>query len=147
MARAIADWVAAHSHIQITGGTRLSYPSVTIWPTPAAAHGGAVCCRCTAARAGEHPVLEIRIGQMCRTPPYHHPGTCDRLIADLRALGIPRLDTGPALTSKRPDIPFGQLADGCIDRLLATVDGWIDDVGAHAADPDDPEDQPGGPPG
>lgn len=39
------------------------------------------------------------------------------LTADLRALGIPRLDAQDALTGKRPEIPLDELTSGRAERL------------------------------
>src|SRR5215475_13656904 len=59
-----------------------------------------------------------------------------RLAADLRALGIPRLDGEQNLMNKRPNIPLDQLTNGRAERLLAIVDSWLRDVRAHAAEPE-----------
>lgn len=85
-------------------------------------------------------MLEIRVKRMCRTPPYNRGQTRDHLTAELRALQIPRLDTEPTLATKRPNIPLDELTGERIERLLALVDRWINDVRAHAGEPetDDP---------
>jgi hypothetical protein len=38
-----------------------------------------------------HPSLEIYVKNLLRVPPYDHKEAADRFLADLRALGIPRL--------------------------------------------------------
>ena len=73
---------------------------------------------------------------MCSTPPYIRAEDQEHLTANLRALGVPRLDDEPALTGKRPNIPLDQLTSGRIEGLLSVVDQWIGDVRAHAADPE-----------
>ena len=55
---------------------------------------------------------------------------------NLRALGIPRLDAEEALIDKRPNIPLNELTNGRVERLLALVDRWIEDVRAHATEPE-----------
>jgi hypothetical protein len=82
------------------------------------------------------PMLEIRVKRMCRTPPYNRNETRARLMADLRALGIPRLEAEDALTDKRPNIPLNELTSGRVEQLLSVVDRWIDDVRAHAGEPE-----------
>lgn len=77
-----------------------------------------------------------RVKRMCRTPPYNRVENRRRLIADLHALGIPRLDAEADLANKRPNIPLDELADGCAGRLLALIDRWIDDIRLHAAEPE-----------
>jgi hypothetical protein len=89
---------------------------------------------------GEDPMLEVRVKRMCRTPPYRNPDARARLVAGLKALGIPRLDTEDALTDKRPNIPLGQLTAGRAERLLSLVDRWINDIRAHATEAE-PTDQ------
>jgi hypothetical protein len=73
---------------------------------------------------------------MCRTPPYNRHETRARLVADLQALGVPRLETEDALTDKRPNIPLNELTGGRAERLLSLTDRWIEDVRAHAAEPE-----------
>lgn len=73
---------------------------------------------------------------MCRTPPYNRTENQARLITDLQALRIPRLDAEPDLAAKRPNIPLDELGGGRIERLLALIDRWIDDIRVHAADPE-----------
>ena len=77
-------------------------------------------------------MLEIRVNQMCSTPPYLRQETRARLTADLHTLGIPRLDAEQALADKRPNIPLDQLTSGRAERLLGLMEGWLRDVRAHA---------------
>jgi hypothetical protein len=81
-------------------------------------------------------MLEIRVNEMCSTPPYLRADARMRLTADLHALGIPRLDDEQNLVDKRPNIPLNQLTNGRPERLLAIVDNWLRDVQAHAAEPE-----------
>lgn len=37
---------------------------------------------------------------------------------------------------KRPNTPLSELTGGRVDRLLIVVDRWIDDIRAHAAEPE-----------
>jgi hypothetical protein len=148
VAKAVIDWAAGHAHIRITGGTGLSYPSITM-----SADSGRSRSRFRGVLslygnpAGEHPALEIRVKRMCRTPPYNRADNRERLIADLRALGIPRLDTDPDLAGKRPNIPLDELTGGRAGKLLAVIDHWIEDIRMHGAEPetaDETQDQSNG---
>jgi hypothetical protein len=135
VAAAVTGWAAAHRYVQVTGGTGVSYPSITM-----SADTGRASSRYRGVLSlygspeGERPFLEIRVKLMCSTPPYLCAGDRERLMKDLRALGIPRLDDEPALASKRPNIPLDQLTGGRIQALLSLVDQWISDVRAHAGD-------------
>jgi len=71
-------------------------------------------------------MLEVRIGQMCSMPPYDRDEARVQLVADLRALGVPRLDAEDILTAIRPNIPLAQLTSGRLERLLALVDPSIE---------------------
>lgn len=75
-----------------------------------------------AAENGGGPMLELRMEQICRMPPYDHDEARTQLIDDLRALGIPRLDAEDIPTAIRPNIPLDQLTSGRLERLLALVD-------------------------
>lgn len=136
-AQAVISWASTHPHIQITGGTGASYPSVTM-----SADSGRSRSRFRGVLSlygspgGERPALEIRVKRMCRTPPYNRIETRRHLIAELRALGIPRLDAEADLAGKRPNIPLDELADGRAGHLLALVDRWIDDIRSHAGEPE-----------
>jgi hypothetical protein len=136
-AQAIIDWATAHPHIRITGGTGLSYPSVTM-----SADSGRSRSRFRGVLSlygspgGEPSFLEIRVKRMCRTPPYNRTENRARLIADLQALRIPRLDAEPDLAAKRPNIPLDELRGVPIEGLLTLIDRWIDDIRVHAAEPE-----------
>jgi hypothetical protein len=56
----------------------------------------------------------------------------ERLIAQLRTLGIPHLEADPALASRRPNIPLDQLTGGRVQQLLSLIDQWITDIRAHS---------------
>jgi hypothetical protein len=137
VAPAVRDWAENHPYIQVTGGVGVSYPSITM-----SADSGRTRSRYRGvlslygSASGESPMLEIRIKRMCRTPPYNRTETRARLVADLKALGIPRLDAEEALADKRPNIPLNELSGGRAGRLLSLVDRWIDDIRAHAGEPE-----------
>jgi hypothetical protein len=137
VAGAVCDWAAAHPYIQITGGTGVTYPSVTM-----SADSGRSTSRLRGVLSlagsphGGTPVLEIRVKRMCRTPPYDRDETRARLTADLQALGIPRLDAENVLIDKRPNIPLNELTSGRLERILSLIDRWIEDVRAHAGEPE-----------
>jgi hypothetical protein len=137
VAGAVCDWAIANPHVRTTGGTGVSYPSLT-----AAADSGRSTSRWRGVLSlygypgGGHPMLEIRVKHMCRTPPYNRADDRARLTADLRALGVPRLEAEVALTDKRPNIPLDELTSGRVERLLSIVDRWIEDVRAHAGEPE-----------
>lgn len=107
VAQAVISWATAHPHIRVTGGTGVSYPSITM-----SADSGRSRSRFRGVLSlygspgGERPTLEIRIKRMCRTPPYNRAQTRERLTAQPRGLHIPRLDTEPDLAGKRPNIPL-----------------------------------------
>jgi hypothetical protein len=137
VAGTVCNWAVANPHIKVVGGTGLSYPSITL-----SADSGRGTSRFRGVLSlygspqGERPMLEIRVKRMCRTPPYNRTEARARLTADLRALGIPRLDTEVALADKRPNIPLDELAAGRAERLLSLVEQWLEDVRAHAGEPE-----------
>jgi hypothetical protein len=57
------------------------------------------------------------------------------LTAQLRALGIPHLESDPALASRRANVPLNRLTGGRVQQLLSLIDQWIIDIQAHAAEP------------
>jgi hypothetical protein len=107
-----------------------------LWAHQPLSRGVAGAVALSGSPQGESSMLEIRIKRMCRTPPYRRAETRERLLADLKSLGIPRLDTEETLADKRPNIPLGQLAGGRAEHLLSLVDRWIDDIRAHATEPE-----------
>jgi len=136
VASVVHGWAQQHPHVEISGGTEVSYPSILMSADSGreqSRYRGVLVLYASPPR--ETPGLEIRIKRMCRTP-HTAPRAYVRLVADLQGWGIPRLDTEDALTGKRPNIPLGQLTDGRAGRLLALVDQWIDDIRAHAAEPE-----------
>jgi hypothetical protein len=134
-ASAILDWAAAHPHVQVTGGTGHSYPSITMAvDTGRSRDRFRSVLSVYASPRGERPMLEIRIKRMCRTPPYNQAAIQARLTTDLRNLGIPRLEAEHDLTAKRPNVPLEDLAIGQVQRLLSLVDLWIEDVRARAGE-------------
>lgn len=140
IARAVIDWANAHPHVRIVGGTGPTYPSVTM-----SADSGRTRSRYRGVLSlygspgGERPLLELRVRRMCRTPPYNRTDTQARLISDLRALRVPRLETEPDLPGKRPNVPLDELRGDRLHRLLDVVDRWIDDIRVHAAEPETTE--------
>ena len=66
--------------------------------------------------ADERPALEIRLRQMCSTPPHDRAEDQARLIGGLREIGIPRLVSDTALAGTRPKIPLDQLTGGRAGR-------------------------------
>jgi len=83
---------------------------------------------------GGPATLEIRAGQMCRTPPFHQHEHQARLLADLHSLGIPRIDAEHDLAAKRPNIPLAQLTGGNAESLLSLIDRWVTEVQRHATE-------------
>lgn len=141
VATAVRAWAAAHPYIQVTGGTGRSYPSVTM----SADTGRQTSRFCSVLSLygtpdSGSPMLEIRVKRMCMTPPYDHAETRARMTAELRALGIPRLESEVALADKRPNIPLGELTGGRVERLLTLVDQWVKTVRAHAGEPEAADD-------
>lgn len=55
-------------------------------------------------------------------PPYDSSAARQHLAAELRTLGILRLDGENILAGVRPNISLDQLTDGRLERLLALVD-------------------------
>jgi hypothetical protein len=134
---AVHSWAAAHPRIRITGGTGLNDRSFTMAADTGrgtAPNRGVLSLY--ASPKGSRPFLEIRIRSMCAIPPYDRSPARERLTAELQALGIPRLQEADALTSERPNIPLSELAGDRITGLLSVVDQWIENVRAHAAEPE-----------
>jgi hypothetical protein len=131
LASAVHDWAVAHPHIQITGGTGVSYPSFTMaLGLGRGASSFSAVLSLYGTPGGDRPMLEVRIWQMLATPPYEQDQAHRQLIADLRSLGIPRLDVEGALTSERPNVPLTDLTSGRVEALLAVIDRWIKTVRA-----------------
>ncbi len=132
MVRAVRDW-AEPPNLRITSGTGRTYPSFTVRastrPTAGTAPRGVLTLY--ADSHGSGPALEVRVIEMCSTPPYDRQPARDGLIADLHALGIPRLDREDVLCRKRPEIPLGELTDGRLERLLALIGRWLGEVQTH----------------
>ena len=135
-ASTVITW-AAGPYLRLTGGTGPSYPSVTVVADSGRTKGSRYRGVLTlyASPYGGPPALEVRVKRMCWTPPYKRQDNRDRLIAALRALGIPRLARETDLAGKRPEVPLTELTDGRIETLLALIDQWITDVRACAAEP------------
>lgn len=77
-----------------------------------------------------HPLLEIYVANLLSVPPYDRSEAAERFLDELRGLDIPRfLDDGIG-GGIWPGIPLDQLTNGRVERLLAVIDRWIDDVHA-----------------
>jgi hypothetical protein len=77
-----------------------------------------------------HPSLEIYVKNLLGIAPYDHREAAERFLADLRAVGIPRLLDDHFAGGIWPGIRLSELTDGRIESLLAVIDRWIDDVRA-----------------
>jgi hypothetical protein len=132
IARTVRDW-AVPPNFRIPVGTGRTYPSFTVRVGTARAVGthspGILTLYADSHRSG--PALEVRVNEMCSTPPYDRQHARERLTADLHALGIPRLNREEDLCRKRPEIPLAELTDGRAEQLLALIDRWIGEVQAH----------------
>jgi hypothetical protein len=132
MVRAVRDW-AMPPNFLITGGAGRTYPSFTVRASTgrAAGTGPRGVLTLYADSHGSGPALEVRVVEMCSTPPYDRQPARERLTADLHALGIPRLDREDVLYRKRPEVPLAELTDGRLKRLLTLIDSWLGGVQAH----------------
>lgn len=130
--RAVRDW-AMPPNFRISGGAGRTYPSFTVRASTGrtAGTGPRGVLTLYADSHGSGPALEVRVIEMCRTPPYDRQPARERLTADLHALQIPRLDREDVLYRKRPEIPLAELAGGRLERLLALIDRWLGEVQAH----------------
>lgn len=123
MATALVGWANSHSCIQIKGGRGRIDRSLTMY---AGSGRGKGLLSLYAAENGGGPMLEMRIAQICSMPPYDSGEAHVQLTADLRALGIPRLEDEDILTATRPNIPLDQLTGGRLEGLLTLVDRCIE---------------------
>ena len=115
--RAVVGWANSHSCIQIKGGRGKTDRAFTMY---AGSGRGKGVLSLYAAENDGGPMLELRIEQICSMPPYDSNEAHVQLEADLRALGIPRLDVEGILTAARPNIALDQLTGGRLERLLTT---------------------------
>ena len=126
VASVVHGWAQQHPHVQISGGTGVSYPPILMSADSGrdqSRYRGVLALYASPPR--ETPGLEIRTKRICRTPLYRTAGLRARLVTDLQGLGIPRLDTEDALTGKRPNIPT-RPADGRTRRTPARPGGPVD---------------------
>lgn len=123
VARSVIGWAAGHSNVGIKGGRGTRDRSLTMYADSGKGKG---VLSLYAAENDGGPMLELRIGQMCSMPPYDRDEARVQLAADLRALGVPRVDAEDILTAIRPNIPLAQLTSGRLERLLALVDPSIE---------------------
>lgn len=117
VARALIAWAVGHAGIKIRGGRGLADRALTMY---AGSGQGKGVLSLYAAENGGGPMLELRMEQICPLPPYDHEARI-KLMNDLRALGIPRLDAGDIPTATRPNIPLDQLTGGRLEHLLTLV--------------------------
>lgn len=139
VARGFLHWATVLPETRIAGGRGVSYPSLTIEADTGRSksrYRGVLSLYASPRSSAESPVLEVRIKRMCGTPPYNRTDTRTRLIADLRALDIPHLNSEADLADKRPNIPLAELTGGRAESLLSLVNRWIDDVRAHVGEPE-----------
>jgi hypothetical protein len=142
VAATVCDWASARPYIQVTGGTGVSYPSLTMSADTArtrSRYRGVLSLY--ASPHGGPATLEIRARQMCRTPPFHQHENKARLLADLHSLGIPRIDAEPDLAARRPNIPLAELTGGRAESLPSLIDRWIGEVQRHATEPEPSDDE------
>jgi hypothetical protein len=123
VARALLDSAVGHPRIGIKGGKGMIDRSLTMYVDSGRGKG---VLSLYAPENGGGPTLELRIEQMCSMPPYDCDEARVQLTADLRTLGIARLDSENILSAVRPNIPLDQLADGCLERLLTVVDRCLE---------------------
>jgi hypothetical protein len=123
IARAVVGWANSRSCIQIKGGRGKADRAFTMYADSGRGKG---VLSLYAAENGGGPMLELRVEQICSMPPYDSKEAHLQLMADLRSLGIPRLDVEEILTITRPNIPLNQLTNGRLERLLTLVDRCIE---------------------
>jgi hypothetical protein len=126
-AETIAAWVDAHPHLTARGG-RGANPSFIVYAGIGPATGAESEILTLWTAKGDIPQLEIQIRKLLGTAPYDRSGTGPKLIAELRTLGIPRLDSEKVFAMDRPSIRLSELTDGRLEQLLAVVDRWIETV-------------------
>src|SRR5215471_2405666 len=113
VARALIGWANSYSCIRIKGGRGRIDRSLTMYADSGRGKG---VLSLYAEENGGGPMLELRIEQICSMPPYDSDEAHVQLTADLRALGIPRLDAEEILTATRPNVPLDQLTGGRLER-------------------------------
>jgi hypothetical protein len=75
--------------------------------------------------------LEVRLRRMRRSDPYRSPSGKERFRDLMRAAEIPRLDRALESREARPNLPFKELNEHQVDRLLAACDEWCHTVREH----------------
>jgi hypothetical protein len=133
----IFSWVRERAELlKITGGTGLSYPSVTV-----SVDSGRSDSRFRPVLAlygsphGAQPMVEVRIARMCRTPPYDSEQFQQPLLTQLEEVGFDHVGAEDIRTTdRRPNIALSRLTDEKLAILLDLVDKWIDDVRSHAGE-------------
>jgi hypothetical protein len=133
VAAAVRDWALANPHLEIVGGIGVKDRGFTvIADTGPGASRRPPLLSLYSAPYGGPPMLEIQVRLMRTLPPYDRTGEWAALMASIRALGIPRLASEADFAGIRPNIPVEQLTDGRVQRLLALVEQWLNNVRAHA---------------
>lgn len=136
-AAVIFRWIRERADLlKITGGTGLSYPSVTV-----SADSGRSDSRFRPVLAlygsphGAQPMLEVRVARMCRTPPYGREELQQPLLTQLEEVGFDHVEAEEIRTTdRRPNIALSRLTDDKLAVLLKVVDKWIEDVRSHAGE-------------
>jgi hypothetical protein len=123
VAKAVVGWANSHPFVRIKGGRGRFDRALTMYADSGRGKG---VLSLYAAENGGGPMLELRIEQICSMPPYDSDEAHVQLTADLRGLGIPRLDHEEILTAPRPNIPLDQLTGGRLESLLTLVDRCIE---------------------
>lgn len=133
VAAAVRDWALANPHVEIVGGIGVKDRGFTVTadtgPGPSRRRP---LLSVYSSPYGGPPMLEIQVRLMRTLPPYDHADEWAALVASIRALGIPRLASESDFTGIRPNIPVDQLTGGRVQRLLALVEQWLDNVRARA---------------
>jgi hypothetical protein len=135
VAGTVCQWAASHPHVRIAGGRGIHDRALTILADTGHATARLLGVLQLYVTSAGHPLLEVRVQQLCQIPPYNYAEAQGRLTESLRGLGIPRLATEPTADYIRPNIPLEELTAESAGQLLAVIDQWIGDVRAHTADP------------
>lgn len=117
MVRAVRNW-ARPPNYWITGGVGRTYPSFTVRASTGRTAGTSPRGVLTlyADSHGSGPALEVRVIEMCRTPPYDRQLARERLTADLhawryRALTVRMSCTASGQKSRWPSSPTAASSD------------------------------------
>lgn len=124
IARKVKVW-SAQPRIRVTGGNGARYASVAMsvgseLPGPREPRVFALY----ASADREEPTLEVRLSDMCATAPYDRDPYRERLVKDLRSLGIERLDAEKVLAAsdQHPPQPADERAARAAPRRRRPLD-------------------------